>query len=151
MLTAVQYNILPSSFMFPVYVSTLEDTLLSTLQLVLQTSGCGEAEVVIFVVDKYHCILLDGRAALVLHNKSWSLSKTTSTWSLSVVVDENVTDDIGTKTKLWHFNSVCLSWFFLLNFSYSYDATFKSDLLMGYLEYPVKDNRHINQTRIYYL
>jgi hypothetical protein len=24
---------------------------------------CGEAEVVIFVVDKYHCIPLDGRAA----------------------------------------------------------------------------------------
>ena len=83
--------------MFPVYVSTLDDMILSTLQLVLQTSGCGEAEVVIFVVDKYHCILLDGRAALVLHKNSWSLSKTTSTWSVSVV-DENVTDDIGTKT-----------------------------------------------------
>jgi hypothetical protein len=56
--------------MFPVYVSTLDDMILSTLQLVLQTSGCGEAEVVIFVVDKYHCILLDGRAALVLHKNS---------------------------------------------------------------------------------
>jgi hypothetical protein len=30
---------------------------------VLQTSGCGEAEVVMFVVDKYHCIPLDGRVA----------------------------------------------------------------------------------------
>jgi hypothetical protein len=66
MLTAVQYNILPSSFMFPVYVSTLDDITLSSLQSVLQTSGCGEAEVVIFVVDKYHCILLDGRAAFVV-------------------------------------------------------------------------------------
>jgi hypothetical protein len=66
MLTAVQYNILPSSFIFPVYVSTLDDITLSSLQSVLQTSGCGEAEVVIFVVDKYHCILLDGRAAFVV-------------------------------------------------------------------------------------
>ena len=66
MLTAVQYTILPSSAMFPVYVSTLDDIPLSSLQSVLQTSGCGEAEVVIFVVDKYHCILLDGRAAFVV-------------------------------------------------------------------------------------
>ena len=66
MLTAVQYSILPSSFLFPVYVSTLDDITLSSLQSVLQTSGCGEAEVVIFVVDKYHCIPLDGRAALVV-------------------------------------------------------------------------------------
>jgi hypothetical protein len=43
MLIAVQYNILPSSFMFPVYVSTLDDMILSTLQSVLQTSRCGEA------------------------------------------------------------------------------------------------------------
>ena len=47
------------------------------------------------------------------------------------------------------FQYCLLSLVFLLNFFYSYDATFKSDLLMGYLEYPVKDNRHINQTRIY--
>jgi hypothetical protein len=66
MLTAVQYNILPSSVIFPVYVSTLDDITLSTLQLVWQTSGCGEAEVVMFVVDKYHCIPLDGRAAFVV-------------------------------------------------------------------------------------
>ena len=66
MLTAVQYNILPSSVIFPVYVSTLDDITLSTLQLVLQTSGCGEAEVVIFVVDTYHCISLDGRVAFVV-------------------------------------------------------------------------------------
>ena len=66
MLTAVQYNILPSSFIFPVYVSTLDDTTLSSLQSVLQTSGCGEAEVVIFMVDKYHSILLAGRAAFVV-------------------------------------------------------------------------------------
>ena len=66
MLIAVQYNILPSSFMFPVYVSTLDDITLSSLQSVLQTSGCGVAEVVIFVVDKYHCILLGGRAAIVV-------------------------------------------------------------------------------------
>jgi hypothetical protein len=65
-LTAVQYNILPSSFIPPVYVSTLDDITLSSLQSVLQTSGCREAEVVIFVVDKYHCILLDGRAAFVV-------------------------------------------------------------------------------------
>jgi hypothetical protein len=45
MLIAVQYNILPSSFIFPVYVSTLDDITLSSLQSVLQTSGCGEAEV----------------------------------------------------------------------------------------------------------
>ena len=51
--------------MFPVYVSTLDDITLSSLQSVLQTSGCGEAEVVIFM-DKYHCILLDGRAAFVV-------------------------------------------------------------------------------------
>ena len=66
MLIAVQCNIFPSSFMFPVYVSTLDDIIFSTLQPVLQTSGCGKAAVVIFVVDKYHCILLDGRAAFVL-------------------------------------------------------------------------------------
>ena len=66
MLTAVQYTILPPSFIFPVYVSTLDDITLSSLQLVLQTSGCGEAEGVKFVVDKYHCILLDGRAAFVV-------------------------------------------------------------------------------------
>ena len=54
MLTAVQYNTLPSSFIFPVYVSTLDDITLSSLQSVLQTSSCGEAEVVIFVVDTYH-------------------------------------------------------------------------------------------------
>jgi hypothetical protein len=30
---------------------------------VLQASGCGEAEVVILVVDKYHCIPFDGHAA----------------------------------------------------------------------------------------
>ena len=66
MLTTVQYNILPLSFIFPVYVSTLDDITLSSLQSVLQTSGCGEAEVVIFVVDKYHWILLDGRAAFVV-------------------------------------------------------------------------------------
>jgi hypothetical protein len=66
MLIAVQYNILPSSFIFPVYVSTLDDITLSSLQSVLQTSVCGEAEVVIFVVDKYHCILLDGRASFVV-------------------------------------------------------------------------------------
>jgi hypothetical protein len=66
MLTAVQYNILPSSFIFPVYVSTLDDITLSSLQSVLHTSGCGEAEIVIFMVDKYHCIPLDGRAAFVV-------------------------------------------------------------------------------------
>jgi hypothetical protein len=65
MLIAAQYNILPSSFMFPVYVSTLDDITLPSLQSVLQTSGCGVAEVVIFVVDKYHCILLGGRAAII--------------------------------------------------------------------------------------
>ena len=66
MLIAVQYNILLLSFRFPVYVSTLDDITLSSLQSVLQTSGCGVAEVVIFVVDKYHCILLGGRAAFVV-------------------------------------------------------------------------------------
>jgi uncharacterized membrane protein len=66
MLIAVQYNILLLSFMFPVYVSTLDDITLSSLQSVLQTLGCGVAEVVIFVVDKYHCILLGGRAAFVV-------------------------------------------------------------------------------------
>ena len=63
MLIAVQHNNLPSSYIFPVYVSTLEDITLSSLQSVLQTSGWGEVEIVILVVDKYHCILLDGRAA----------------------------------------------------------------------------------------
>jgi hypothetical protein len=99
MLTAVQYNILPSSFMFPVYVSTLDDITLSSLQSVLQTSGCGEAEVVIFVVDKYHCILLDGRAAFVVQENVLSLSKTISTGFVSVGVDKSVADDIGTETK----------------------------------------------------
>jgi hypothetical protein len=66
MLTAVQYNTLPLLFMFPVYVSTLDDITLSSLQLVIQTSGCGEAEEVIFVVAKYHSILLDGRPAFVV-------------------------------------------------------------------------------------
>ena len=93
---------MPSSFIFPVYVSTLDDITLSSLQSVLQTSGCGEAEVVIFVVDKYHCILLDGRAAFVLQETVWSLFKTTSTGLLSVGVDKSVADDIGTVTKWWH-------------------------------------------------
>jgi hypothetical protein len=66
MLTAVQYNILPLSFIPPLYVSTLDDITLSSLQSVLHTSVCGEAEDVIFVLDKYHCILLDGRAAFVV-------------------------------------------------------------------------------------
>jgi hypothetical protein len=44
MLIAAQYNILPSSFMFPVYVCTLDDITLPSLQSVLQTSGCGVAE-----------------------------------------------------------------------------------------------------------
>jgi hypothetical protein len=66
MLIAVQYNILPSSFMFPVYVSTLDDITLPSIQSVLQRLGCGVAEVVIFVVDRYHCILLGGRAAFVV-------------------------------------------------------------------------------------
>ena len=99
MLTAVQYNILSSSFIFPVYVSTLEDITLSSLQSVLQTSGCGEAEVVIFVVDKYHCILLNGRAAFVLQENVLFLPKTTSTEFVSVGVDKSVADDIGTETK----------------------------------------------------
>jgi hypothetical protein len=99
MLTAVQYNILPSSFMFPVYVSTLDDMILSTLQLVLQTSRCGEAKVVIFVVNKYHCILLDGRPAFVVQENVWSLFETTSTGFVSVGVDKSVADDIGTETK----------------------------------------------------
>jgi hypothetical protein len=67
MLTAVQYTILSSSFIFPLYVSTLDDITLSSLQSVLQTSGCGVADVVLFMVDKYHCILLDGRPAFVVH------------------------------------------------------------------------------------
>ena len=66
MLLAVQYTILLLSFMFPLYVSTLDDITLSSLQSVLQTSRCGVAEVVIFVVDKYHCILLGGRATFVV-------------------------------------------------------------------------------------
>jgi hypothetical protein len=98
-LTAVQYNILPSSFIPPVYVSTLDDITLSSLQSVLQTSGCREAEVVIFVVDKYHCILLDGRAAFVVQENVWSLFETTSTGFVSVGVDKSVADDIGTETK----------------------------------------------------
>jgi hypothetical protein len=99
MLTAVQYNILPSSFMFPVYVSTLDDITLSSLQSVLQTSGCGKAEVVIFVVDKYHCILLDGRVAFVVQENAWFLFETTSTGFSSVGIDKSVTDDTGTETK----------------------------------------------------
>ena len=91
MLIAVQYTILPSSFIFPVYVSTLDDITLSSLQSVLQTSACGEAEVVIFVADKYHRILLDGRAAFVVQENVWSLFKTTSTDFVSV--------DTGTETK----------------------------------------------------
>jgi hypothetical protein len=99
MFTAVQYNILPSSFIFPVYISRLEDITLSSLQSVLQTSGCSEAEVVIFVVDKYHCILLDGRATFVVQENVWSLFETTSTGFLSVGVDKSVADDTGTETK----------------------------------------------------
>jgi hypothetical protein len=99
MLTAVQCNTLPLSFMFPVYVSTLEDITLSSLQSVLQTSGCGEAEVVIFMVDKYHCILLDGRTAFVVQENVWFLFETTSTGFVSVGVDKSVADDIGTETK----------------------------------------------------
>jgi hypothetical protein len=104
MLTAVQYNILPSSFIFPVYVSTLDDIILSSLQSVLQPSGCGEAEEVIFVVDKYHCILLDGRPAFVVQEKFWSLFETTSTGFLSVGVDKRVADDVGTERNLRHIN-----------------------------------------------
>ena len=65
----------------------------------LQTSGCGEAEVVIFVVDKYHCILLYGRAAFVVQENVWSLFETTSTGFVTVGVDKSVADDTGTETK----------------------------------------------------
>ena len=99
MLIAVQYNILPSSFIFPVYVSTLDDITLSSLQSVLQTSDCGEAEVVIFVVDKYHCILLDGRAAFVVQENVCSIFETTSTGFLSVGLDKSVAADTGAETK----------------------------------------------------
>jgi hypothetical protein len=84
---------------------------------VLQTSGCGEAEVAIFVVDKYHCIRLDGRAALVVQENVWSLSKTTSTGFVSVGVDKSVADDTGTETKWWHLTNVCLDWFVLQSLS----------------------------------
>ena len=99
MLIAVQYNILPSSFVFPVYVSTLDDIILSSLQSVLHSSSCGEAEEVIFVVDKYHSILLDGRAAFVVQENVLSLSETTPTGLLSVGVDKSVADDTGTEMK----------------------------------------------------
>jgi hypothetical protein len=66
---------------------------------VLQTSGCGDAEVVIFAVDKYHCILLDGRAAFVVQENVLSLSETTPTGLLSVGVDKSVADDTGTEMK----------------------------------------------------
>ena len=66
MLTAVQYNFLPSSVIFSVYLSTLDDITVYIQLVLLQTSSCGEAEVVIFVVDKYHCIPIDGRAAFVV-------------------------------------------------------------------------------------
>jgi hypothetical protein len=87
--------------MFPVYVSTLDDITLPSLQSVLQTSGCGVAKVVIFVVDKYHCILRDGRAAFVVQENVWSLFETTSTGFVSVGVDISVADDAGTETKWW--------------------------------------------------
>ena len=99
MLLAVQYSVLPSSFIFPVYVSTLDDITLSSLQSHRHTSGSGEAEVVIFVVDTYHCILLDGRAAFVVQTNVWSLFEATSIGFLSVVVDTSVADDTGTETK----------------------------------------------------
>jgi hypothetical protein len=51
------------------------------------------------VVDKYHCILLDGRAAFVVQENVWSLFETTSTGFVSVGVDKSVADDTGTETK----------------------------------------------------
>jgi hypothetical protein len=51
------------------------------------------------VVDKYHCILLDGRAAFVVQENVWSLFETTSTGFLSVDLDKSVTNDTGTETK----------------------------------------------------
>jgi hypothetical protein len=60
--SAVQYNFLPSSVIFSVYLSTLDDITVYIQLVLLQTSSCGEAEVVIFVVDKYHCIPIDGRS-----------------------------------------------------------------------------------------
>jgi hypothetical protein len=114
MLTAVQDNFFLSSFIFPVYVSTLDDITLSSLQSVLQTSDCGEAEVVIFVVDKYHCILLDGRAAFIVQENVWSLFETTSTGFVSVGVDKSVADDTGTERKWWHLTIVCFTWFLYL-------------------------------------
>ena len=113
MLIAVQYTILLSSFIFPVYVSTLEDITLSSLQLVLQTSDCGEAEVVIFVVDKYHCIILDGRAAFVVQENVWSLFEATSTGFVSVGVDNSVANDTGTERKWWHLTIICFTWFWV--------------------------------------
>jgi hypothetical protein len=47
-LTAVQYNILPSSFIPPVYVSTLDDITLSSLQSVLQTYQYVYLQLVLF-------------------------------------------------------------------------------------------------------
>jgi len=85
--------------MFPVYVSTLDDITLSSLQSVLQTSGCGEAEEVMFVVDTYRCILLDGRAAFDVQENAWSLLETTCTGFLSVGVEKSVANDTGTETN----------------------------------------------------
>jgi hypothetical protein len=147
MLTAVQCNILPSSFIFPVYVSTLDDITLSSLQSVLQTSGCGEAEVVIFVLDKYHCILLDGRAAFVLQANVWSLFEITSTGFLSVGVDKSVADDIGTETKWWHLTIDCLAWFLYCNL-FRLWCYIEVRYILGYLKYPVKIGRHNIQTFI---
>ena len=79
----------------------------------LQTSGCGEAEVVIFIVDKYHCIMFDGRAAFVVQENVWSLFETTSSGCLSVGVDKSVTDVMTLELKRndKHFNIVYFTWF----------------------------------------
>jgi hypothetical protein len=76
--------------------------------VLLQTSSCGEAEVVIFVVDKYHCIPIDGRAAFVVQVNVCSLLETTSNGFVSVGVDTSVTDDIGTNKKCYHLNLFCV-------------------------------------------
>jgi hypothetical protein len=55
------------------------------------------------VVDKYHCIPIDGRAAFVVQVNVCSLLETTSNGFVSVDVDTSVTDDIGTNKKCYQY------------------------------------------------
>lgn len=66
--SAVQNNDFPESEILPVYSKTLEDVTFPS-HSGLHTSVCVTVALAIFAPERYHCILEDGRPALVVQVK----------------------------------------------------------------------------------